>query len=33
MAATGSSMASAPYGELGIPVDSADGSAMGASCV
>ena len=33
MAATGSSMASALFGELGIPVDSADGSAMEASCV
>lgn len=32
IAATGSSMA-ALFGELGIPVDSADGSAMEASCV
>jgi len=33
IAATGSSMAPALFGELGIPVDSADGSAMEASCV
>ena len=33
IAATGSSMASVLFGELGIPVDSADGSAMEASCV
>ena len=33
IAATGSPMASALFGELGIPVDLADGSAMEASCV
>jgi hypothetical protein len=32
-AATGSSLASAIFGELGIPMESADRSAVEASCV